>query len=144
MGSGLVAYKYRWAGAWMIVCACLAILISDQSANLIKHAVHRLRPCAVEEVHLLVKCSNTFSFPSNHATNHFALAIFLSLVFHRVWWLPLVLVLWAVFVALSQVYVGLHYPLDITAGALLGSVVGYPAFLIFKLIKQRYFTLSDI
>ena len=144
MGSGLAIYKYRWAGVWMIVCACLAILLSDQSANLIKHAVHRLRPCAVEQVHLLVKCSNTFSFPSNHATNHFALAIFLSLVFRRVRWLPVVLVFWAGFVALSQVYVGLHYPADITAGALLGTIVGYLAFLIFKLIKQRYFASSDI
>ena len=144
MGGGLAVYKYRWAGVWMIVCACLAILISDQSANLIKHTVHRLRPCAVEEVHLLVKCSNTFSFPSNHATNHFALAIFLSLVFSRVRWLPVVLVFWAGFVALSQVYVGLHYPADITAGALLGTIVGYLAFLIFKLIKQKYFASSYI
>ena len=144
MGGALIAYKYRWLGIWMLLCAVLAILVGDQSANLIKHIVHRLRPCAVEQVHLLVKCSDTFSFPSNHATNHFALAVFLSFVLRRFRWLPVVLIFWAGSIALSQVYVGLHYPADITAGALLGTIVGYLAFLIFKLIKQRYFALSDI
>jgi len=54
------------------------------------------------------------------------------------------LIIWASFIALSQVYVGLHYPADIVGGALLGSLVGWIAFLIFKLIKQKYFALSNI
>jgi undecaprenyl-diphosphatase len=145
MGGLLVIYKYRWQGLAMVVCAGLAILAGDQAAaNLIKPFVHRLRPCAVEHVRLLAACSHTFSFPSNHATNHFALAVFLSLVFRRIRWFPFVLVFWAGFIALSQVYVGVHYPADIAGGALLGTIVGYLAFLIFKLIKQRYFALSKI
>jgi len=136
MGSLLVLYKYRWLGLWMIVCAGLAILASDQSSNLIKHFVHRLRPCAVGEARLLVAhCSDTFSFTSNHAANHFAIAVFLSLVFRQIRWFPFVLVLWAAFISLSQVYVGLHYPADIAGGALLGSLAGYLAFLIFKFGK---------
>jgi undecaprenyl-diphosphatase len=140
MGGLLVLYKYRWTGLWIIACAALAVLISDQSSDLIKHFVHRLRPCAVGEGRLLVKhCSDTFSFTSNHAANHFAIAVFLSLALRRIRWLPYVLIFWAAFIALSQVYVGLHYPTDIVGGALLGSLVGYIAFLIFKLIKQKYF-----
>ena len=138
MGGVLVLYKYRWQGLWMAVCAALAILAADQSANLIKHFVHRLRPCAIEQVHMLVACSHTFSFPSNHATNHFAIAVFLSLVFRKIRWLPYVLIFWAAFISLSQVYVGLHYPTDIACGALLGTLVGWIAFLIFKFIKQRF------
>ncbi len=138
MGCLLLLYKYRWQGLWMIVCAVLAVIASDQSSNLIKHLVHRLRPCAVGEVRLLVKhCSDTFSFTSNHAANHFALAVFLSLVFSRIRWFGAILILWAAFISLSQVYVGLHYPADIVGGALLGSLVGWMAFFIFKLKKQQ-------
>ena len=145
MGGLLALYKYRWQGVWIVVCAILAIVASDQASNLVKHFVHRLRPCAVGEARLLVAhCSDTFSFTSNHASNHFAIAVFLSLVFGRVRWLPYVLIIWASFIALSQVYVGLHYPADIVGGALLGALVGYIAFLIFKLIKQKYFALSNI
>ena len=145
MGGLLVLYKFRWQGLWMVVCAALAIVASDQSSNLIKHFVHRLRPCAVGDVRLLVKhCSDTFSFTSNHAANHFAIAVLLSLVFGHLRWFQIVLILWAAFISLSQVYVGLHYPADIVGGALLGTLVGYLAFLIFKFIKQRYFAQSNI
>jgi len=140
MGGLLALYKYRWQGLWIVVCAVLAIVASDQASNLVKHFVHRLRPCAVGEARLLVAhCSDTFSFTSNHAANHFAIAVFLSLVFSRVRWFPYVLIIWASFIALSQVYVGLHYPADIVGGALLGTLIGWVAFLIFNLVKQKYF-----
>jgi membrane-associated phospholipid phosphatase len=133
MGGVLVLYKYRWQGLWMVVCAALAILASDQASNLIKHFIHRLRPCAVENVRLLLPhCSPGFSFTCNHAANHFAIAVFLSLAFRRIRWFPYVLVFWAGFIALSQVYVGVHYPADIAGGALLGSLVGWIAFITFK------------
>jgi undecaprenyl-diphosphatase len=145
MGGVLVLYKYRWLGLAMVVCAALAILVSDQSSDLIKHFVHRLRPCALGEARLVVAhCSDTYSFTSNHAANHFAIAVFLSLVFRQIRWFPYVLVLWAGFISVSQVYVGLHYPADIAGGALLGSLVGWIAFLIFKLLKQKYFALSKV
>jgi membrane-associated phospholipid phosphatase len=130
----------------MLVCVALAILVSDQSSNLIKHFIHRLRPCAVGEARLLVDhCSNTFSFTSNHAANHFALAIFLSMVYKdKGKWLSFALVFWALAISLSQVYVGLHYPADILGGAILGSLVGYAAFLLFNFGKQKYFASSKV
>ena len=134
IGGLMILYKYRSRGLWMLVCIGIAILLSDQSSNLIKYFVHRLRPCFVEpSVRLLVDhCSSTFSFTSNHAANHFALAVFLSLVFRQIRWLPFVLLSWAVFIALSQVYVGLHYPADIIAGALLGAFMGRQGFRLFN------------
>lgn len=141
----MVLYRYRLLGLWMIICAVLAILLSDQSSGFVKHFIHRLRPCATEQVRLLVAhCSDTFSFTSNHAANHFSIAVFLSLVFRRFKWLPFVLIIWAGFISLSQVYVGLHYPADIAGGALLGAILGYIAFLIFKFVKQKYFAQSNI
>jgi membrane-associated phospholipid phosphatase len=139
MGGLLILYKYRWVGLWMIVCTALTVLVSDQSSDLIKHFIHRLRPCAVENVRLLVDhCSDTFSFTSNHAANHFAIAVFLSLALRQYRWLAIILILWASFISLSQVYVGLHYPADIAGGGLLGSLVGYGTFLLFGSIRKRF------
>ena len=121
---------YRKQG-W-ILCAMFLITfaISDQvSASLIKPFFNRVRPCNNETlhgiVHLLVPCGNGKSFPSSHASNHFALAWFMSLTLGRMarWVWPAAL-LWAVLVCYAQVYVGVHYPLDVFAGGTLGTCVG--------------------
>jgi undecaprenyl-diphosphatase len=127
IGGLWILYKYKWQGLWIIALAGLAILVSDQSSNLIKHLVHRIRPCATgEQVRLLVDhCSDSFSFTSSHAANHFALAVFLSFIFYRYRWITPMLLVWASLIALSQVYVGLHYPADIAAGGVLGASVGW-------------------
>jgi undecaprenyl-diphosphatase len=75
---------------------------------------------------LLDGCGAGFSFTSSHATNHFALATFLSLTFRQ--WMSRytwVLFVWATSIAYAQVYAGVHYPLDIVGGAALGSGIGY-------------------
>jgi undecaprenyl-diphosphatase len=71
------------------------------------------------------KCAGGYSFISNHAANHFGMAFFFFISFRPVigrWvWLALV---WAPLIAFAQVYVGVHYPLDVIAGAILGSLYG--------------------
>ncbi len=59
------------------------------------------------------------TFPSGHSQAAFSTAVFIILMFrrHAAWWIA-----WAVMVALSRVYLGVHFPLDITAGAIIGSV----------------------
>lgn len=108
----------------------LTIGISDTiSSKVIKPAVERLRPCRTpgvqEQVIVRVNCGPGFSFPSSHATNHFAIGIFVLVALGALlgpWkWL---LVLWAASISLGQVYVGVHFPIDITAGMLIGSAIG--------------------
>lgn len=120
-------YKYHMRGVWMVAFAGLAILIADQGCVLMKTWIHRLRPCHLEAgVRLVIdKCSDTFSFPSNHSTNHFALSVFVALLFRQSRLLVVLMLLWAVSVAFSQVYVGIHYPVDVTAGALIGAAIGF-------------------
>lgn len=108
----------------------LTILFSDQiCSSMIKPLFHRLRPCNNPEFSsqaaLLVHCGSGFSFPSSHASNHFALSVFLIKIFPKSLWLAPVLFLWATLVAYAQVYVGVHYPLDVLVGGLLGITIGF-------------------
>jgi undecaprenyl-diphosphatase len=100
------------------------------SSRLIKNTVARLRPCNDEavkpNVKLLVHCGGGYSFTSSHATNHFAAAIFVILTFvGSRKWLKYSLLAWSASIAFGQVYVGVHYPLDVVCGAFLGSCVGW-------------------
>jgi undecaprenyl-diphosphatase len=74
-------------------------------------------------IHLTGSC-NGYSFISAHATNHFAVAIFISYWFKKQRWLLPILLLWASLIAFSQVYVGVHYPLDVIVGAAVGCLFG--------------------
>ena len=128
--AAFVGYKYRWQGLYLVLALALAVGLADTvSSKIIKPSVHRLRPCndptLKDEVQLLVDCGNGYSFTSSHASNHFAVAAFLSLTlglhYRRIRW-PLYL--WAASIALGQVYVGVHFPLDIFIGAILGIIIG--------------------
>lgn len=116
----------------MILAVCLAVGLADfTSSTLIKKNVQRVRPCndPVMVVEMRVSCGSGYSFTSSHAANHFAVAVFVSMLLDRTHRLvrPLVLA-WAGLIALSQVYVGVHYPLDVLCGGLLGAVIGWWAF----------------
>jgi len=103
-----------------------AISLSDiVSSRIVKNSVKRLRPCQEESVHKRldqrVHCSRSYSFTSSHATNHFAIATVMTLLFgRRRRWVSVSFFIWAGLISLAQVYVGVHYPLDILAGACLG------------------------
>jgi len=105
--------------------AVLVVTVSaaDFTSNILKHLIMRARPCAVlEDVRMLVGCSNSFSLPSGHATNIFAAMVFLSLRYRK--FTP-VFLSFAFLVAVSRVYVGVHYPFDAAAGAAFGTGVAF-------------------
>lgn len=67
-----------------------------------------------------------YGFVSGHATNSFALFIFLTLILNKKFnWLKYILCFWALLISYSRIYVGVHYPGDVICGALLGSLVGF-------------------
>jgi undecaprenyl-diphosphatase len=102
----------------------ITITVSDQaSSSLIKDLVQRIRPCNVlNGVHLLVNCTGSYSFPSSHAVNHFAGAFLLSHFFHEY---RFALYGGGFVVALSRIFVGVHYPFDMLGGMLIGILIGY-------------------
>ncbi|MEM6771737.1 MAG: phosphatase PAP2 family protein, partial [Bacteroidota bacterium] len=112
---------------WLLLCIAVTLTVADQlAASVIKPWVGRARPCATDDaVRELVSCGGIYSFPSNHATNHFALAMVLNLTWlaERAWSWRLAIFVWAATIALAQVYVGKHYPADIIVGAALGMLI---------------------
>ncbi len=104
-----------------ILFAILAVVAADQLCSAgIKPMFDRPRPFKVlEGVRQLVDAHSS-SFPSSHAANTFAAGVFLALRFAKLRWILIVPVL----VAYSRVYVGVHYPLDVLAGAALGALIG--------------------
>ena len=123
---------YQRKALGLTLSAVLTIVFSDQiSSSLIKPFFHRLRPCnnpnlASSARLLLHDCGVGYSFVSSHAANHFAIATFIwfFIPVNKKKASALILFLWASSIALSQVYVGVHYPADILAGALLGIAIG--------------------
>src|SRR5208282_894461 len=116
-----------------------AVLLSDWMGNEIKNAIMRVRPCnALEDVRLLVGCTQSGSFPSNHAANSFAYALPLFYLTRNHLGVPARLYPFALacLVALSRVYVGVHYPTDIMAGALFGTMVSLLLIMLYKFARQ--------
>jgi membrane-associated phospholipid phosphatase len=124
-------WKYKKQGVVLVITLALAAGFADfTSASMIKPLVKRVRPCsdpAVSTTDILrVDCGPGYSFPSTHATDHFAMAFFLILVFYKKWrWIWFWAILWASAISFARVYVGVHYPIDVFCGALYGILVGW-------------------
>ena len=120
----------------------LLIAVSDQlSSNLIKDLVQRIRPCNVlPDVHLLVGCTKSYSFPSSHAVNNFAAAVFLSKFYPR---FRVSFYIGAFLMAVSRIFVGVHYPSDVVAGTIIGIAVGIVFVYVWNILNKKYKILKD-
>ncbi len=138
----------RKSWAWVLLGIALCFLLADQiSNNVIKDGVQRLRPCyALENVRMFhTGRGGSYGFVSSHAANAFAVAMFLSLTYggrkkiqgHSYPWMPYILMLWAVIVGYSRVYLGKHYPGDVVCGALLGLGLGAIVYFVISKIRSR-------
>lgn len=123
---GILLIKGGRYGRIAALGAIITITLSDQiSSSLLKPLIERIRPCNVLDANIFVDsvgCPSSYSFPSSHAVNNFAIAVFFYRLYPNLKW---VLFITAGLVALSRTYVGIHYPSDIFFGALIGSAIGY-------------------
>ena len=124
--------KFGWKRAiiWTLV-AIVVVSFSDLlSSHIIKPLVGRVRPCneptlAATFRNVINRCGENGSFTSSHAANHFSIAAFFYFSLRGcipsiawIFWL------WAAAICYAQVYVGVHYPSDVVAGAMLGIIIG--------------------
>ncbi|MEI2738428.1 MAG: phosphatase PAP2 family protein [Chitinophagaceae bacterium] len=126
-----VSLNFKVRGLWWIVFFLVTIGLADMTGTYgFKYGIERIRPCnnpeLADRLRLLVTCPSGFGFTSNHAANHFGMATFIFITFRHLFaknWMLLAFV-WAGCICYAQIYVGVHYPSDVIAGALLGFIYG--------------------
>ncbi|TMM53301.1 phosphatase PAP2 family protein [Maribacter algarum] len=129
----------------LVVTAILMITVTNGLADFFKYGVQRLRPCFdidVNELARLVKdnCGGKFGYFSAHAGNTMAVAVFFSIILKgKFRHIGIFLLVWAVFVAYSRIYIGVHFPLDVFSGMVIGLFFGwlFAKLFIFALPKIR-------
>jgi undecaprenyl-diphosphatase len=125
----LIIRQYNWKTIVIVVLAAVMIIVSDQLANLFKDTFQRLRPS--HEPGLMVHLVNAYKggeygFYSGHATNNFSIAIFLIILLGtRFKWIWKIALPYALIISYTRIYLGVHFPGDILAGAIIGSLIGY-------------------
>ncbi len=129
---GWMVYQLGWKTWKWFLFALLNVGLTDQvSSSIFKPLFHRLRPCndpaLLGKTRLLLDhCSGGFSFTSSHAANHFGLAMFIFITWGTAQQkITKYFFVWAGVIAYAQMYVGVHYPLDILGGTIIGLLAGY-------------------
>ena len=137
-------YNYKKQSILIIALLIASIAIADStSVHFFKNIFLRYRPChnldLQKTVHIVRNhCGGQYGFISSHASNVFAFAI-LSAWFIRIKWASFALILWAVIVSYSRIYLGVHYPADIFVGAIWGSSIAIGiAFLYQKYLQNKF------
>ena len=139
----VIVYRERsYRFVYTLIFVALVVVFCDQLSNIFKVLFERYRPCNDNSgikhlVHLVKnKCGGEYGFFSAHAANSFAVAAYLACIFKSNKF-GIFIFLWAAVVAYSRVYLGVHYPLDIIVGALIGALAGFQ-FYVFRVQIERY------
>ena len=128
--------------AWILGGVMLTILLSDQvTSGLMKPYFERLRPCHDPRwegmLHLYGRCGGLYGFVSSHAANTFGLATFLTLKLGKKQKAIAWLFLYALLVSYTRIYLGVHYPLDLFFGAVVGVLAAYFSWFCVVVIKRK-------
>ena len=141
----IVLSSRKWAEASMVLLAiAVTILLCDQIASSVcKPLFERLRPTHDPSLSVIIVNNyrgGLYGFVSSHAANSFGVATLLCLIF-RDRLFTISIFLWAIVVSYSRIYLGVHFPGDILAGATLGCIVGWGIFRLYNSVRKL--TLSS-
>lgn len=116
-------YAFRWRGLAVVALGALLTWAVDGLVSIaVKPFILRPRPFeALSDAIVRIPKPASTSFPSGHSTDAFFLASFLAVLYPRLW--PLYYTI-ALLIAFSRVYLGVHYPSDVLAGAVIGAALG--------------------
>ena len=140
-----IVRKYKRNSWIMILFAVLAIVLSDQLANLVKNEVMHLRPSHTPGIMDLLHyykdsagesyMGGLYGFVSNHAANSTSLTLYLTLLLRNKY-ITGGLIVWACLLCYSRVYLGVHFPSDILGGMMVGSIAGFVCYKGCKFLEQ--------
>lgn len=133
------SFSLRQALIFFVLIGAGVGLCDFVASGILKPNFERLRPCHdfLQEMTLVGNCGGMYGFASSHAANSFGLFSGFSSAFKGnkyVFWLLLV---WAVLMGYSRIYLGVHHPGDVVVGALIGLVVPKFLFYFYERIKER-------
>lgn len=116
----------NYKASYYLLFIISSVAITDfTSGQLLKKVIKRERPCqdvaVANKLEYRAYCSRSYGFPSSHAANHFGLALILITLFARKNnSIKFILYGWAGVISFAQIYVGIHHPLDVIGGCVLG------------------------
>ncbi|WP_196887162.1 phosphatase PAP2 family protein [Aureivirga sp. CE67] len=137
----LIWVKTNWKYALVVLLVGGALGgVSNEIVDLFKETIQRLRPNNDESIkHLIrvLKNPRSFSFLSGHATTSTALSMYLFLHLRKYYKFAILAFIWPLLFAYSRIYLGVHYPTDITVGMLFGIVFGISFYKLSKYIIEK-------
>ena len=145
---GLIIYKFRWKGAFVLLLVALVVTLGDQlSSALLKPLVGRLRPTHEPHLEGLIHIVNEYkgglySFVSSHATNSFGVATILWLTLRKQFGWISIFFAWAAIFSFTRIYLGVHYPGDVICGALLGTAIAHFIYWLAKKLRPDWLPQS--
>jgi undecaprenyl-diphosphatase len=140
----LTIKSFGWKrGGFMILAMILLVAFSDQFTNLIKNSVERLRPNNDPAIKHLLRTlikPQSFSFMSGHATTSTFFSVFVVLLLRDKYKYIYFILLWPLIFAYSRLYLGVHFPIDISVGIIIGITFANIYYFFFKKLDKKLFT----